>query len=179
MFAPARRVVELGARTVLDAGSGSGHLARFLASNGIEVVGFDIDPEMLEAARLRAPEITWLRADIASINLGRRFDAVLVAGNTLNFVAPERIPIAVARMAAHVETGGWLCAAFSRQGRFTVDDYMRWVAGTGLISQSVASDWSGSPLTDESSEVVAIHRRSSVEKQPDRSVSEPALPPRA
>lgn len=159
VFAPARRVVQLGARTVLDAGCGSGHLARFLAGEGIEVVAFDIDPEMLEAARIRAPEITWLRADIASVDLGRTFGAVLIAGNTLNFVAPARIPIAVSRMAAHVDRGGWLGAAFARRGRFTFDEYEGWAAGAGLTLDSVASDWLGTALTAESSEVVAIHRR--------------------
>lgn len=152
-------MAQLGARSVLDAGCGSGHLSRFLAGLGIEVVGFDIDPEMLEVARSRAPEIRWLRADIAGISLGRLFDAVLIAGNVLNFVTPERIPIAVRRMAAHVERDGWLCAAFSRQGRFSLDDYEEWVGGAGLTVLSIACDWAGTPLVAESSEVVAIHRR--------------------
>lgn len=159
VFAPARRLAQLGARSVLDAGCGSGHLARFLAGQGVEVVAFDVDPEMLQAARSRAPEITWLRADIAGIDLGRSFEAVLVAGNVFNFVAPERIPIAVGRMAAHVEPGGWLCAAFSRQGRFTLDGYEQWTEDAGLTLESLASDWAGAPLEPESTEVVAIHRR--------------------
>ena len=159
MFAPARRVVQLGARSVLDAGCGSGHLARFLAEQGFEVVAFDVDPEMLGVARARAPQIRWLRADMASLDLGRTFEAVLVAGNVFNFVAPERIPAAVGRMAAHVDRDGWLCAAFSRQGRFTVDEYQRWVADAGMTLESLASDWTGTPLEAESSEIVAIHRR--------------------
>ena len=159
VFAPARRLVQLGARSVLDAGCGSGHLARFLAGAGVEVVAFDIDPEMIEVARTRAPGIAWLRGDVTSLDLGRTFDAVLVAGNVLNFVASERIPIAVSRMASHVAGGGWLCAAFSRQGRFELADYERWAATAGLVPESVASDWTGTPLHDESLEVVAIHRR--------------------
>lgn len=122
-------------------------------------MGFDIDPEMLDAARSRTPEITWLRGDIASIDLGRSFDAVLVAGNVFNFVAPERIPKAVGRMASHVDRGGWLCAAFSREGRFTVADYERWAAGAGLTLDTISSDWVGTRLDADSSEVVAIHRR--------------------
>ena len=161
MFAPARRVMQLGARTVLDAGCGSGHLSRFLAQSGIEVVGFDVDPDMIDAARSRAPQITLLRADIAGIELSRLFGAVLIAGNVLNFVASERIPIAVRRMASYVDHGGWLCAAFSRQGRFTLDDYEGWVSGAGLTVESLASDWSGTPLDVGSPEIVAIHRRPS------------------
>lgn len=159
MFAPARRVAQLGARSVLDAGCGSGHLARFIAELGIEVVGFDIDPEMLETARSRAPAITWLRADITSIDLGRRFEAVLVAGNVLNFVAPERIPLAIDRMASHVQRGGWLCTSFSQRGRFTAEDYEMWASGAGLTLQSLAADWTGTPYTDGSADVVAVHRR--------------------
>lgn len=169
VFAPARRVVRLGARTVLDAGCGSGHLSRFLANEGIEVVGFDIDSEMIEVARSRAPEITWLRGDIVSIDLGRTFDAVLVAGNVLNFVAPERIPAAVTRMASFVDGDGWLCSAFSREGRFDLADYESWALGAGLTLDSLASDWVGTTLELASTEVVALHRRQvtlSVAKRP-------------
>ena len=158
VFAPARRVAQLGARSVLDAGCGSGHLARFFASLCIEVVAFDIDPEMLEVARSRAPEITWLRADITTIDLGRSFDAVLVAGNVLNFVAPDRIAIAVHRMASHLDRGGRLWAGFSHEGRFTVADYERWVTDAGLTLEGLASDWKGTRLEVESPDVVACHR---------------------
>lgn len=130
-----------------------------MAEQGIEVVGFDVDPEMLESARLRAPGITWLRADITRVDLRRTFDAVLVAGNVFNFVAPERISIGVSRMAAHVGSGGWLCAAFSRQGRFTVDDYLRWASDADLVLDALAADWVGTQLEPESAEVVVIHRR--------------------
>lgn len=166
VFAPARRVVEIGARSVLDAGCGSGHLARFLAGRGLEVVAFDIDPEMIEAARSRAPELTWLRGDITTIDLGRSFDAVLVAGNVFNFVAPERIPSAVARMCTHVGRDGWLCAAFSRHGRFAVADYQQWVARAGLTLESLSSDWLGTPLEAASSEVVVCHRRPGPSRAP-------------
>lgn len=144
---------------MLDAGCGSGHLGRFLAGLGVEVTGFDIDPEMIEFARSQAPGIRWLRGDLTTIDVGRVFDAVLVSGNVFNFIAPERIPTAVSRMAAHVDRGGWLCASFARQGRFTVADYERWAAGAGLTLDSLASDWAGSPMEADPSEVVAIHRR--------------------
>ena len=44
-------------RRVLDAGCGTGRVAIELARRGIEVVGVDADPDMLERARRRAPQL--------------------------------------------------------------------------------------------------------------------------
>jgi len=45
----------LGARSILDAGCGTGRIARELVRRGFEVVGVDIDAEMLAVARRKAP----------------------------------------------------------------------------------------------------------------------------
>ena len=75
---------------VLDAGCGTGRVGRELARRGVSVAGFDIDPEMLETARRKAPDLLWIRHDVTLVRLADRFDAVLMAGNVINFVAPAR-----------------------------------------------------------------------------------------
>jgi SAM-dependent methyltransferase len=79
--------------SLLDAGCGTGRVGRELARRGVRVAGFDIDPEMLETARRKGPDL---------------FDAVLMAGNVINFVAPARRHLAVANMAYHLRPGGLL-----------------------------------------------------------------------
>ena len=74
--------------TVLDAGCGTGRVARELARRGIAVVGVDIDPEMLGTARAKSPELEWVTADLASVQLGRLFDVIVMAGNVMIFVTP-------------------------------------------------------------------------------------------
>ena len=43
--------------SVLDAGCGTGRVAIELAARGIDVVGVDLDPAMLDHARLKAPSL--------------------------------------------------------------------------------------------------------------------------
>ncbi|HEY4947146.1 MAG TPA: class I SAM-dependent methyltransferase, partial [Acidimicrobiales bacterium] len=63
--------------SVLDAGCGTGRVARELARRGIEVVGVDIDPSMIATARRSAPGLHWLIDDLTRLDLHRRFDVVV------------------------------------------------------------------------------------------------------
>ncbi|HET6261057.1 MAG TPA: class I SAM-dependent methyltransferase [Chloroflexia bacterium] len=72
--------------SVLDAGCGTGRVAIELARRGITAVGVDIDPRMLETARRKAPHLEWHQGDLSTMDLGRKFDAVVMAGNVMIFV---------------------------------------------------------------------------------------------
>ena len=50
--------------TVLDAGCGTGRVAAELDRRGVRVVGVDLDRAMLDAARAKAPHLTWIHADL-------------------------------------------------------------------------------------------------------------------
>lgn len=73
-------VMTLGPETVLDAGCGTGRVARELATRGVDVVGVDAEPLMIDAARRRNPGITWQVADVTDLSLDREFDVVVMAG---------------------------------------------------------------------------------------------------
>jgi SAM-dependent methyltransferase len=60
--------------SILDLGCGTGRLAEPLARLGHPVTGVDNEPEMLAALRLA----TGVYGDIGSLDLGRRFDSVLL-----------------------------------------------------------------------------------------------------
>ena len=94
--------------SVLDAGCGTGRVGRELHRREVEVVGVDVDPEMLEAARDRCPSASWIEGDISAIRLGRTFDIVLMAGNVINFVSPESRRQAVENLVRHLRPGGLL-----------------------------------------------------------------------
>ena len=74
-------VTGLGPASVLDAGCGTGRVAIELARRGVEVVGVDADPSMVATALRLAPDLTWVTSDLADLDLGRRFDVVVLAGN--------------------------------------------------------------------------------------------------
>jgi ubiquinone/menaquinone biosynthesis C-methylase UbiE len=67
-------VIRYGPSTVLDAGCGTGRVAIELARRGVNVVGVDVDPSMIETARRRAPGLDWREADLTTLALaGGRF----------------------------------------------------------------------------------------------------------
>ena len=90
-----------GPGAVLDAGCGTGRVAIELHRRGHLVVGVDADAAMLEVPRRTAPALTWVQADLEdpALDLGRRFDVVVLAGNVLIFVAPGTEAQVIARLA--------------------------------------------------------------------------------
>ena len=129
----ARFVMEWAPESVLDAGCGTGRVGRELARQGVWVVGVDIDPEMLDTARRKAPAIDWHRHDVALVDLGAEFQVVLLAGNVINFVAPARRALAIANLARHVRPGGMLIAAHTIvPGELAITDFDGWAAAAGL-----------------------------------------------
>lgn len=78
---------EGGAGRVLELGAGSGRLAIPLARGGLEVTALDRSPAMLARGRANAAaagvDVTWVEADMTSFELGQRFEAIVLALNTL------------------------------------------------------------------------------------------------
>lgn len=71
-----RLLAEAPERSVLDAGCGMGRVGIELARRGVDVVGVDLDDELLASARAEAPDIPRFTADLAAMRLPRRFGLV-------------------------------------------------------------------------------------------------------
>jgi len=72
--------------SVLELGCGTGRVTRQLVALGYIVTAVDESPEMLE--RVRDAEIVCARIEV--LELGRRFDAVLLLSNLLTVEPPQR-----------------------------------------------------------------------------------------
>ena len=144
--------------TVLDAGCGTGRVAIELARRGIDVVGVDLDPAMLEVARRKAPELDWREANLATLDLGRRFDLVVMAGNVLVFVAPGTEAAVVERTAAHLAPGGRLVAGFRLGAQLSLDDYDAYTSAAGLTFESRFATWGCAPFLGGTDYAVSVHR---------------------
>ncbi len=92
----ARRLLHLAGdvsgRKVLDAGCGEGHLARLFARHGASVVGVDVSPRLIEAARShtdnRRLDIRFLEADLTrGLPAYREHFDLVVANMVLDGVA--------------------------------------------------------------------------------------------
>jgi SAM-dependent methyltransferase len=146
--------------SVLDAGCGTGRVAIELARRGLDVVGVDLDPDLLGRARAKAPELCWELADLADLDLGRTFDVVMMAGNVVGFVPAADRPTAVGSVAAHVAPGGRLVSGCQlRAGWPTVDEYDAWCSAAGLVLEDRFATWHGTPLGPSPDYSVAVHHR--------------------
>jgi SAM-dependent methyltransferase len=152
-------VRSLHPRSVLDAGCGTGRVASELARHDIEVVGVDIDASMIAEAQRRAPELSWIRADLATLALGRVFDVVVLAGNVPLFCPAEARPALVQACASHVAEGGAMVAGFQLDRGFGLNDYDPFCQAAGLSLVDRWATWDGQPFVATGGYVVSVHRR--------------------
>jgi SAM-dependent methyltransferase len=151
--------------SVLDAGCGTGRVAVELARRGIEVVGVDRDPSMLTTARSAAPEVEWIEADLTTLDLGRTFDVVVMAGNVMLFT--DDPDATVASCAHHLSPTGLLIAGFSIGGRVTpsghtlppydLSSYDPSCAAAGLTLAERFATWEREPY-EGGDYAVSVHR---------------------
>jgi SAM-dependent methyltransferase len=162
MHGEAALIDSYGPGSVLDAGCGTGRVAIELSRRGHRVVGVDVDEAMLVAARVKAPEIEWVRGDLADpgLHLGRLFDVVVMAGNVLIFVpsgTEERVLVNAARW---LRPGGLLVSGYSlHPGGFGARQHDAMAAGAGLVLQDRWSTWDRAPFSEDDRYAVAVHVR--------------------
>jgi SAM-dependent methyltransferase len=148
----------LNPRSVLDAGCGTGRVAIELDRRGIEVVGVDADDSMLAAARKRAPSITWIEHDLTTLDMGRPFDVVIIAGNVPLFTPAGTHAALVAGCARHVAADGVLVAGFQLGRGYELVDYDAHCADAGLVLQERHATWDREPFAAGSAYAVSVHR---------------------
>lgn len=147
-------------RSVLDAGCGTGRMGRELARRGYAVVGVDLDPTMLATARRKAPKITWHLADLAEIDLGHSFDAVVAAGNVMIFLTPGSQAAVLRNLARHLRPGGLLVAGFQlTTERMDLPTYDRLAVDAGLTLVERYATWDRVPWHEGGDYAVSVHRR--------------------
>lgn len=153
------------AARVLDAGCGTGRVAARLAELGFDVVGVDVDPAMVAVAQERHPELAWAVADLAELDLGSRFDAVVMAGNVVPFVTAPLVDL-LTRLAEHLHPGGLLICGYglapehlpagARTVPLAAYDEAADAAGLRLVER--LAGWDGAPY-DEGGYAVTFHQR--------------------
>lgn len=144
--------------SVLDAGCGTGRVAIELAARGFDVVGVDLDPIMLDEARRKAPDLEWVLGDLGALRLRRTFDAAVLAGNVVIFVAAGSEREVLGCIADHVRPGGIVVAGFQLTGRLALADYEAAVDAAGLDHVANYATWDRQPYAG-GDYVVAVGRR--------------------
>lgn len=91
-------------RRVIDLGCGTGQHAQMLANWGLNVMGVDSSPAMIEYCRQQygeSPQMRWMVGDLEQpTEISERFDAAICVGNSLALV-PDRTAMQRALVAMH------------------------------------------------------------------------------
>lgn len=145
--------------SILDAGCGTGRIAIELHHRGFQVTGVDLDADMIDAARRKAPHIEWLVDDLARMTLMSRYAMVAMPGNVMIYCRPEDRSLIVANLARHLEVGGVLIAGFTleRDG-YRLDEWDHDCAASGLTLVDRLSTWDGAPFDPLGDYHVSVHR---------------------
>jgi 2-polyprenyl-3-methyl-5-hydroxy-6-metoxy-1,4-benzoquinol methylase len=152
-------MVEPGSR-ILDAGCGPGRLAGALHRRGHDVVGVDVDPKLIEAARADHPGPRFEVADLSSLDLDAEpFDLVVCAGNVMVFLAPDSERAVLERLRAHTRPGGRMVIGFRREESYPYARFDADVDAASLVVEQRFGTWHLDPFTDESDFAVTVLRR--------------------
>ena len=149
-----------GAR-ILDAGCGPGRVASSLAAAGHDVVGVDVDPELIAAAEQDHPGLRWLVGDLAELDLPARgitegFDLIVCAGNVMPFLAASTRVAVLERFRDHLRPGGRAAVGFGAGRGYEFAAFLADVEQAGLTAHLLLESWDIRPFTDASTFLVAI-----------------------
>lgn len=152
-------LVPRGAR-ILDAGCGPGRVGSALHELGHEVVGVDVDPELIEAAIADHPGPVWLVGDLADFELPddvRRdgFDVVLCVGNVMPFLAPSTRRLVLANLCSQARPTGRVVVGFGAGRNYEFGEFLDDAASVGLELELQLATWDLRPLSDQADFLVA------------------------
>lgn len=153
-------MVPRGAR-ILDAGCGTGRVGGRLAAAGHQVVGVDLDPELVAEARATHPGPTWLVGDLSQLDVSSPenaagFDAIVCAGNVMAFVAPSTRQGILRRFRAHLADHGRVVVGFGAGRGYDHDEFLADAGAAGLRPDLLLNTWDLRPYTPGSDFLVAL-----------------------
>ncbi len=106
-------------QALLELACGTGRVAIRLAQDGIETVGLDLSPKMLEVARGKSkdiPNLRWVEANMCSFDLGRTFGLILIPGHAFqNLNTPEEQFACMQSIHRHLDGDGRLVVHLDHQ----------------------------------------------------------------
>lgn len=96
---------------VLDLGCGSGMVAQYLASRGVDphnITGIDLSEKLLEEARARVPQAHFLHASIDNFHLPRATYRLATANMVFHYLNNEQLSTVLELVYGILEPGGTL-----------------------------------------------------------------------
>src|SRR5262249_22172779 len=97
---------------VADIGCGPGHVARYLNDRGVDVVGIDLSPRMIECARKLHPNVVFQRADMEALPVPNEAWVGIAAFYSLIHVPRDRVVATLREFRRVLQPRGLLLLAF-------------------------------------------------------------------
>jgi SAM-dependent methyltransferase len=145
--------------TAAEAATSAELMAVELARRGLSVVGVEVDAGMLDTAREKAPQITWVLADLAAGPApGGPFDLVVAAGNVMIFLQLGTEAAVVENLAAVLRPRGLLVAGFQLGRQLPLARYDQLCTAAGLSPLARYATWDRQPHRG-GDYAVSVHQR--------------------
>lgn len=149
---------------ILDAGCGPGRVGAALFERGHDVVGVDADPLLIEAARADHAGPTWVVADLtefdlASLGQPEPFDAAVLAGNVMPYLAPGSEADVLTRIGAHLRPGGVVVVGFGLDRGYSIDEFDADALAAGLPLENRFATWDLRPWHAGAGFAVSVLRK--------------------
>ena len=135
-----------GGNELLDVACETGGHALFLQDD-FQILGVDINPEMLDLAREKLPGVNFIQSDMKKLDLGLKFDVIICLFSAINYhTSLEELEKTFQRFYQHLHVGGVLlfdlgfCLENWEEGRMLVDAVVEGDLQLARISQSRLQD---------------------------------------
>lgn len=94
--------------SILDLGCGTGEpIAGYFIKHGVNVIGVDGSPRMIQYCKDRFPTMTWIVGDMRTLNLDHQFDAVIAWDSFFHLNQSEQRAM-FPKFRKHLKNGGLL-----------------------------------------------------------------------
>ena len=134
-------------KSVLEVASGTGRVTLRLAQDGVNIVGSDLDEEMLNVVSRKSegiPNVRWVRGDMRTFDLGQMFGLIIVPGHSFQFMlTPEDQVKALETFKRHLEPGGLLVIHLDHQHLDWLGDLLGGLGGKFNTSKDITDPQTG------------------------------------
>ncbi|HSB66396.1 MAG TPA: class I SAM-dependent methyltransferase [Anaerolineales bacterium] len=144
-------IIRESGQPVLDVGCGTGRLLLDYLSQGVDIDGVDISPEMLTLCRQKAEsqglKVAIYVGDMKSMRLPRQYKTILVPSSSFQLILkPEQARKAMSNFIMHLQPGGSLVMPFMKLWKEGYDNTWRQTGekirpGDGAIVKRWSRNW--------------------------------------